>query len=340
MPEYAYYDYSSNYLSGGLQESDCSLDSMRLGANCFSIPSAAAAAAGSCKGAEQRPAAVCEAFFGIANITTPACGGLGVCHPDGPNLVPTCLCHDGFVEDGGIYCIAAGSLRNGDVVEPTVLTKGTAAETGSVFTADPLVLFSYDSVKEGCGTQLQFQANFTFFMFPTAAAASASNPDRQGANGLAFVISATNAAGSGGEGGGVGYAGMDARSIAVEFDTFTDAAHGDMPGHHVGLNIGGSATSVKAVRAPFPLNGGNAYTAWIDYKPGSPGTLRVYLARDDIKPGVPLLESPLSMCDVLQPTAAEPSFYFGFVASTVAPYLQQHAILVSLIRTDCAASLL
>ncbi|CAI5996491.1 unnamed protein product [Closterium sp. NIES-65] len=233
---------------------------------------------------------------------------------------------------------AAGSLRNGDVVEPTVLTKGTVAETGSVFTADPLVLFSYDSVKEGCGTQLQFQSNFTFFMFPTAAAASASNPDRQGGNGLAFVISATNAAGSGGEGGGVGYAGMDARSVAVEFDTFTDAAHGDMPGHHVGLNTRGTATSIKAVRAPFPLNGRNAYTAWIDYKPGSPGTLRVYLARDDIKPGVPLLESPLSLCDVLQPTAAEPSFYFGFVASTVAPYLQQHAILVSLIRTGFSVS--
>ncbi|CAI7819064.1 unnamed protein product, partial [Closterium sp. NIES-54] len=334
MPEYSYYDYSSNYLLGDLQESDCALSSMRLGANCFSMAAAAAAAAvaGSCKGVEQRPAAVCEAFCGIANSTTPACAGLGVCYPDGPNLVPTCLCNDGFVQDGGIYCIAEGSLRNGDVVESTVLTRGTAAETAGAFTADPLVLFSYDSVKEGCGTQLQFQANFTFFMFPTAAA-SASNPDRQGANGLAFVISVTNAAGTGGEGGGVGYAGMDARSIAVEFDTFTDAAHSDMQGDHVGLNTGGSATSIKAVRSPFRLNGRNAYTAWIDYKPGSPGTLRVYLARDDAKPDLPLLESPLSLCEVLQPTPAKPSFYFGFVASTVAPYLQQHAILVSLVQT-------
>ncbi|CAI5507759.1 unnamed protein product [Closterium sp. Naga37s-1] len=238
--------------------------------------------------------------------------------------------------DGGIYCIAEGSLQNGEVVEaPTVLTKGAEAATAGAFTADPLVLFSYDSVKEGCGTQLQFQANFTFFMLPStaAAAAAAAAAAGQGGNGLAFVISATNAAGTGGEGGGVGYAGMDARSVAVEFDTFTDAAHGDMPAHHVGLNTGGSATSVKAVQSPFRLNNRKAYTAWIDYFPGAPGALKVYLSGDDVKPDVPLLESPLSLCDVLQPMAAQRAFYFGFVASSVAPFQQQHAILVSLIRT-------
>ncbi|CAI7731993.1 unnamed protein product, partial [Closterium sp. NIES-53] len=329
MPGYSKNHYSNNFFSQDLQESDCSILEFLLDANCFSIP--AAAAEGSCAGVEQRPPAACEAFCGIVNSTTPACVGLGVCYPDGPNLVPTCLCNDGFVEDGGIYCIAEGSLQNGEVVEsPTVLTKGAEAATSGAFTADPLVLFTYDSVKEGCGTQLQFQANFTFFMLPSTAAAAAAG---QGGNGLAFVISATNAAGTGGEGGGVGYTGMDARSVAVEFDTFRDAAHGDMPGHHVGLNTGGSATSVKAVQSPFRLNNRKAYTAWIDYFPGAPGALKVYLSGDDVKPDVPLLESPLSLCDVLQPMAAQRAFFFGFVASSVAPFQQQHAILVSLIRT-------
>ncbi|CAI5536893.1 unnamed protein product [Closterium sp. Naga37s-1] len=353
MPGYSKNHYSSNFFSQDLQESDCVIQEFLLDANCFSIP--AATVEGSCAGVDQRPPAACEAFCGIVNSTTPACGGLGVCYPEGPNLVPTCLCNDGLVQDGGIYCIAEGtclqwkaavclhsdstslcphidgSLQNGEVVEaPTVLTKGAEAATAGAFTADPLVLFSYDSVKEGCGTQLQFQANFTFFMLPSTAAAAAAG---QGGNGLAFVISATNAAGTGGEGGGVGYAGMDARSVAVEFDTFTDAAHGDMPAHHVGLNTGGSATSVKAVQSPFRLNNRKAYTAWIDYFPGAPGALKVYLSGDDVKPDVPLLESPLSLCDVLQPMAAQRAFYFGFVASSVAPFQQQHAILVSLIRT-------
>ncbi|CAI7819074.1 unnamed protein product [Closterium sp. NIES-54] len=233
-------------------DSDCAGRAFTFGANCFSI--AAAAAAGSCKGAEQRPQAVCEAFCGIVNSTKLACGGLGVCYPEGSYLVPTCLCQDGFVQDGGIYCIAEGCQRAG------------------------------------------------------------------------VVISAVNAAGTDGEGGGVGYAGMDARSVAVEFDTFTDAAHGDLPGHHVGLNTDGTATSIKAVRAPFHLNGRIAYTAWIDYKPGSPGTLSVYLTRDDVKPDVPLLESPLSLCDVLQPTPANPSFYFGTV-SIVPGTIRLHIIL-------------
>ncbi|CAI5996512.1 unnamed protein product [Closterium sp. NIES-65] len=349
MPGYSKNHYSSNFFSQDLQESDCVIQEFLLDANCFSIP--AAAVEGSCAGVDQRPPAACEAFCGIVNSTTPACGGLGVCYPEGPNLVPTCLCNDGFVQDGGIYCIAEGtclqwkaavclhsdsSLQNGEVVEaPTVLTKGAEAATAGAFTADPLVLFSYDSVKEGCGTQLQFQANFTFFMLPSTAAAAAAG---QGGNGLAFVISATNEAGTGGEGGGVGYAGMDARSVAVEFDTFTDAAHGDMPAHHVGLNTGGSGTSVKAVQSPFRLNNRKAYTAWIDYFPGAPGALKVYLSGDDVKPDVPLLESPLSLCDVLQPMAAQRAFYFGFVASSVAPFQQQHAILVSLIRTALSAT--
>ncbi|CAI5996510.1 unnamed protein product [Closterium sp. NIES-65] len=246
--------------------------------------------------AEQRPAAVCDAFCGLEGATTPVCNGLGVCYLDGPNRIPTCRCEDGAVQDGRIYCAPPGSVGRKELVALTILTKGAEATAG-VFTADPLAVATYRTVPDGCGADLPIRVEFTFFMFPSAGGASKAG------QGLAFVISATNAAGTGGEGGGVGYAGMDGRSIAVEFDTFTDAAHGDMPGHHVGLNTGGSATSIAAVRSGD-------------------------------KPDSPLLESPLSLCDVLQPTQTKRSFYFGFVASSVAPFQQQHAILVSFVETD------
>ncbi|CAI5980155.1 unnamed protein product [Closterium sp. NIES-64] len=324
MPGGTRHDYSNNYMTGALLKAQCNSGDLQLGINCFST-----AAAVSC--APQRPVAVCEAFCGlvVSSPTTPVCSGLGVCYLEGPSQVPTCLCLNGAVQDGRIYCAPPGSVGRKELVEPTFLTKGVVAATAGVFTADTLTLFSYRTVSTGCGTDLPFRVEFTFFMLPTS-------PTYKGANGLAFVISATNAAGTDGEGGGVGYAGMDARSIAVEFDTFTDAAHGDMQGDHVGINSRGSATSIKAVRSPFRLNNQKAYTAWIDYKPGSPGgpgTLSVYLAGDDVKPDVPLLESPLSLCDVLQPTPANRFFYFGFVASSVAPFQQQHAILVSFVET-------
>ncbi|CAI5536894.1 unnamed protein product, partial [Closterium sp. Naga37s-1] len=322
-------DIADNYLMGELTERECGDFRQSRGANCFSTAALAADKPWiTC--AEQRPAAVCDAFCGLEGTTTPVCNGLGVCYLDGPNRIPTCRCEDGAVQDGRIYCAPPGSVGRKELVEPTILTKGAEATAG-VFTADPLAVATYRTVPDGCGADLPIRVEFTFFMFPSAGGTSKAG------QGLAFVISATNAAGTGGEGGGVGYAGMDGRSIAVEFDTFTDAAHGDMPGHHVGLNTGGSATSIAAVRSPFTLNNQKTYTAWIDYKPGDPGgpgTLSVYLAASGDKPDSPLLESPLSLCDVLQPTQTKRSFYFGFVASSVAPFQQQHAILVSFVETD------
>ncbi|CAI5462755.1 unnamed protein product [Closterium sp. Yama58-4] len=294
-------DIADNYLVGELSERECGDFRQSRGVNCFST-AALAAEKPWVECAAQLPAAVCDAFCGLEGTTTPVCNGLGICYLDGPSRIPTCLYQNGAVQDGRIYCAPPGSVGMRELVDPTILTKGTEEATARVFTADPLALFTY----------------------------------RAAGQGLAFVISATNAAGTGGEGGGVGYAGMDGRSVAVEFDTYTDSAHGDMPGHHVGLNTGGSATSIAAVRSPFTLNNQKTYTAWIDYKLGTlggPGTLSVYLATSGDKPDAPLLESPLMLCEVLKPTQTKRSFYLGFVASSVAPFQQQHAILVSFVET-------
>ncbi|CAI5498716.1 unnamed protein product [Closterium sp. Naga37s-1] len=103
--------------------------------------------------------------------------------------------------------------------------------------------------------------------------------------------------------------------------------------------VGTNDTSIAAVISPFPLANKKPYTAWVDYMPGDPGTIQVFLATTAVKPAKPLLESRLSLCAVLQPGPPEGrprkpwAFYFGFVASTtVKPFMTQ-AILSSYLRT-------
>ncbi|CAI5462037.1 unnamed protein product [Closterium sp. Yama58-4] len=207
-----------------------------------------------------------------------------------------------------------------------MLTKGTQKETGGNFTATPVTLFVYEAGQavSGCGVQLAFQVNFTFSLSPRSG--------RVGNSGFAFVVSATDRVGNG---TGVGYAGMDNRSLAIELDTFQDKQYGDMSSHYVGLNVRGQETSLAAVKSPFVLNNKKAYSAWVDYEPGEPGTIQVFLAASEVKPEEPLLERRVALCEVLQAGAEQNAFFFGFVASTVKPF-QMHLILTSAMTTDAS----
>ncbi|CAI5495368.1 unnamed protein product [Closterium sp. Naga37s-1] len=209
----------------------------------------------------------------------------------------------------------------------SILTKGTKRETRGNFTAAPVTLFVYEAEQTAlwCGLQLAFHANFTFSLSPRSG--------RVGFNGFAFVVSATDRVGSG---AGVGYGGMDTRSVAVEFDTRQDKQHGDMSSQHVGLNIRGEDKSLAAVRSPSPLSNRKAYTAWVDYEPGDPGTIQVFLADSQEKPQEALLERRLALCEVLQGAAEQPAFFFGFVASTTVKPFQRHVILESAVDTVLA----
>ncbi|CAI5495341.1 unnamed protein product [Closterium sp. Naga37s-1] len=222
--------------------------------------------------------------------------------------------------------------RSQPVLPPaSVLTKGTQRETGGNFTAAPVTLFVYEAgqTRLGCGLELAFHANFTFSLSPRTG--------RVGFNGFAFVVSVTDRVGSG---AGVGYGGMDTRSIAVEFDTLQNKEHGDMSGQHMGLNIRGEDKSLAAVRSPFPLSSRKAYTAWVDYEPGDPGTIQVFLADSQEKPQEALLERRLALCEVLQGAAEQPAFFFGFVASTTVKPFQRHVILESAVDTGKQSVLL
>ncbi|CAI5498502.1 unnamed protein product [Closterium sp. Naga37s-1] len=200
----------------------------------------------------------------------------------------------------------------------TVLTKGTQQETVGWFGEKPVTLFMYPpGVTLGCGLELAFSANFTFALLHHSGSAT-------GPSGFAFVIAATAKAG---KPGGVGYSGVGARSIAVTFDI--KESH-----QHVGLSFKGREESLVASVSPFMFTDGNAYTAWVDYEPGDPGTIQVFLASSNVKPEEVLLQRRVSLCEVLQPGVKQQAFSFGFTASTAVKPFQLHGILFSTSFSD------
>ncbi|CAI5500570.1 unnamed protein product [Closterium sp. Naga37s-1] len=291
-------DLSTNFLSGPLPQGAC--QPFSFDANCFAQPLG-------CGLVLQRQEAACNAFCGVSSAAAAAAAAAA------------CGVH------GNINYSSSQSI----LPPAFVLTKGTQRETRGIFTAAPVTLFVYEAGQAalGCGLELAFHANFTFSLSPQSG--------RVGFNGFAFVVSATDRVGSG---SGVGYGGMDRRSVAVEFDTLQNKDHGDMSSQHVGLNVQGKDKSVAAVKSPFPLSSRKAYTAWVDYEPGDPDTIQVFLAKLQEKPQQAVLERRLALCEVLQGAAEQPAFFFGFVASTTVKPFQRHIILESALDTSLPAS--
>ncbi|CAI5463027.1 unnamed protein product [Closterium sp. Yama58-4] len=86
---------------------------------------------------------------------------------------------------------------------------------------------------------------------------------------------------------------------------------------------------------------GNSYTAWVEYEPGDPGTIRVFLTSSNEKPEEPLLQAGMSLCAVLQPRVKQQqaAFSFGFTASTTVKPFHLHGILFSSVQTGKASIL-
>ncbi|CAI5949096.1 unnamed protein product [Closterium sp. NIES-64] len=219
---------------------------------------------------------------------------------------------------------ACGGFQ-GNIFPPfTVLTKGTQQETVGKFMAKPVTLFSYPTGVStfGRGLELAFRVNFTFALVPQS--------DTAWSSGFAFVIAAKPKAG---KPGGVGYSGVGPRSMAVVFDTLQN----DAGKQRVGLSINGAEEPFVKRVSPFAFTDGNAYTVWVDYEPGDPGTIQVFLANSNVKPEEPLLQGKVSLRAVLQPGVKQLAFSFGFVASTTVKPFQLQGILFSSVQTGKAS---
>ncbi|CAI5499518.1 unnamed protein product, partial [Closterium sp. Naga37s-1] len=389
------YNLDLNYFSSGFSSPpDCSQGSISFRFNCletpadgFSCPTPATPSAADA--AVQRPEELCGAFCGVS-ATDPPCDGHGVCYLDGSSRVPTCDCEFGFVN--GEFpgsCIAEGS-EDPVIVQPTAaqtsvkggavvanddritLTASQPNTWGAAFLQLPIPLFSFSLKAGACGRPLAFTVYFSFSILkPATASRAAMTAAGDAGDGFAFVIAATDAAtggssgssdGSGG-GGSLGYAGMDERSIAVEFDTAKSTDANDPDNNHVGISVRGNTSSIATAKVPFTLNDGRPKHAWVVFEPspsssggaasgsatygssnssgGGAGWLRVFLsAKGSPRPSKAVVAMQVSLCEFLQPSAAEASFLMGFTASS-SDSPQLHSILEWNITTGlCRCSLL
>ncbi|GJP80179.1 hypothetical protein CLOP_g10400, partial [Closterium sp. NIES-67] len=317
LPRTVSFSARYNYLSGA---STVTCKKSRLEQNCLLGKQQRV-----CSGFTRRPLNECTPFCGLSS-KRPPCGGRGACVLEGAEETPVCYCDAGYA-NGEIpfTCIPEDqSYPQTTVIIDSMftLTNRSTPSRGMFFSEAPLKLFSYDTMGGSCGREFYFKASFSFMMIPKTAG--------KAGNGLAFVVSASSTIAN--SSSGVGYAGMDQHSMAVEFDTWLDKQDSDTSANHVGVNLGGSPKSSKSANVSDDLNDGRMYSAWVEYTPGEFESLKVFASPSYAQPAEPLLSMSVSLCDVLLPSRTKNSFYFGFVAASTVN-AQEHLVATTTIET-------
>lgn len=148
-----------------------------------------------------------------------------------------------------------------------------------------------------------FSAYFTFSMEDPMCSSNG-----KGADGIALILK-SKLESIGQKGLGIGYSGI-APSVAVEFDTFANGEFADPNDNHIGVNFNGIMTSVATEKAPFQLNSGDLYHAWIDFD-GTRRLLEVRLSKSEERPSKPAFSRTLDLHQIIGSDV-----YVGFTAST------------------------
>jgi len=218
------------------------------------------------------------------------------------------------------------------------LTQPLYYQVGSVFLATSIPLANNAS----------FSTYFAFRLDHSGGGENGGADNHIGADGIVFVVQ-TLTNNVGGDGGGIGYAGIT-NSIGIEFDTWfndgdpyidpywTNAENvvsGD--GNHVGIDFNGFLTnaatikygvitnecSAKTVHITDDMNNSNVWYAWVDYN-GVASNLEVRLQEtNNIRPANPTLAfTNISLLDFLGATGKTNAFV-GFTAATGGDYNEQ-----------------
>jgi hypothetical protein len=223
-------------------------------------------------------------------------------HPVKPDVATPLL--DGF--SGGFS--AAGNnltldgvaaVESNGVLQLTNYTSNIAH--GHAFYSNPI------QFKNSSGEVMSFSTSFAFAIIP--------QPGKQVGDGLAFTISPAKGIPEGKPGSYIGL--FNTRNngnflnhiLAVEFDTYMNAEHGETDNNHVAVDIN-SIISNKSVPVPFNLTSGQVIQAWIDYNSPT-NQLDVRAAMDSAKPSSILLSDKVNLSQILNE-----SMYIGFSAAT------------------------
>lgn len=202
----------------------------------------------------------------------------------------TTIVFNDFSTTTGLQLNGGSATANDGVRDVLRVTSSQYDQAGSVFSTNPVTL----------GADVSFSTRFTF---------NFNNPLGGGADGVVFTVQ-TNSSNVGGIGGGIGYQGIP-NSVGIEFDNWYNGDFGDQDDNHVGINIGGSITSVAQTSSPFALDSGQDLTAWVDYN-GATKLLEVRFANNNVRPAAALLSHNVDLVSVL----GTPNAYVGFTSGT------------------------
>jgi glucose/arabinose dehydrogenase len=167
-------------------------------------------------------------------------------------------------------------------------------QRGSAFYKDALSLDTNTSFQ----TQFQFRLN--------------GGDGTGGADGFTFMLQDAPAGNLtlGDTGGGLGYSGTGAKSLAIEFDTYDNGDYDPNDNSVAILRDGATITNLAIATAPFDLNSSTPLNAWVDYN-GATDRFDVYLGNTPTKPSTPLLSQTLDLTAILGSSA-----YIGFSGGT------------------------
>ena len=186
-----------------------------------------------------------------------------------------------------------------------VLTPSENYKAGSLFYSTAISL----------ANDASFSTSFQFRI-------SDSNFGQGGADGLVFVVKNSNADAIGGNGGGLGYLGIN-NSLGIEFDTYDNGiakgTHKDPDGNHVGINLNGNMESKYTTYFATNFNNTLTWTAWVDYNDNS-RVVDVRLANSNSRPVAPVLsyafENGMGLKDIIGEVNGSSLASFGFTAAT------------------------
>jgi glucose/arabinose dehydrogenase len=174
------------------------------------------------------------------------------------------------------------------------LTPAAQNQAGSAFYKDVLTLDANTSFQ----TQFQFRLS--------------GGQGSGGADGFTFMLQDTFAGSSilGGNGGGLGYGGTGAKSLAIKFDTYDNGAADPSDNYIAIVRDGAVDVNLASVGTALDLNNASPLNAWVDYN-GTTDRLEIFLANTPTKPGTPLLAQTLDLTAILGNSA-----YVGFSGGT------------------------
>ena len=175
------------------------------------------------------------------------------------------------------------------------LTDAVNSQAGSAFVAEPI--------------QLLPGAAFSAYFVVNIGSGTCEDADGPGADGLTFTVQAVGPTELGTGGALMGYEPIPS-SFAVELDTWdNEGGWNDPDGNHLGLDLGGSASSVATAPVGPRMNDGTSRYVWIDYD-GT--TLEARIDSVSIRPASPTLSSVVDLESELGTTLA----WVGFTAGT------------------------